>query len=165
LLAKNFGDSGVPGARGCRASRGGSGKLEETDRIVLIFDEKPLRREAYICLLTGWAVEQDLTIVGHGIFDLSVIDAKAALAIVCVGSRSVNELRLRPEFSSEKSSLPPLVVISDLDDPAEIASALQLGAQGFVPTTVLPELAVNTMTFVMSGGEFFPVSVLQSPDK
>jgi DNA-binding NarL/FixJ family response regulator len=139
--------------------------LEEKDRIVLIFDEKPLRREAYISLLAAWAAEQELSIVGHSAFDLSVIDAKAALAIICVGSRSVNELRLRPEFLSEKLPSPPLVVISDLDDPAEIASALQLGAQGFVPTTVLPELAVNTMTFVMSGGEFFPVSVLQSPEK
>jgi DNA-binding NarL/FixJ family response regulator len=139
--------------------------LDENSRKVLIFDEKPLRREAYMSLLSAWAAEQDLTIVGHSTADLSAIDARAALAIICVGSHSVNELRLRPELSLEKSPTPPLVVISDLDDPAEIASALQLGAQGFVPTTVLPELAVNTMTFVMSGGEFFPVSVLQSPEK
>jgi DNA-binding NarL/FixJ family response regulator len=139
--------------------------LEDSGRMVLIFDDKPLRRAAYVCLLTAWAAEQDLTIVGHSIVDLSVIDGNSALEIICVGSRSVNELRLRPELSPENRPFPPVVVISDLDDPSEIASALQLGAQGFVPTAASPELAVNTMTFVMSGGEFFPVSVLQTPEK
>ncbi|SFA78741.1 hypothetical protein SAMN03159496_00356 [Rhizobium sp. NFR07] len=139
--------------------------MQEEDRTVLIFDERPLRREAYICLLAPWAAAQNLTIVGHGVFDHSSIDHNSALTIICVGSRPVAELHLRPDLSPENLASPPLVVISDLDDPAEIAAALQLGAQGFVPTTAMPELAVNTMTFVMSGGEFFPVSVLQSPNK
>ncbi|WJH38092.1 hypothetical protein N7E02_01475 (plasmid) [Aliirhizobium terrae] len=133
------------------------------DRTVLIFDERPLRRAAYICLLTQWADAQNLTIVGYGMFDSSSIDHNAALTIICAGRRPVSELRLKPDLSPEKLASPPLVVISDLDDPAEVAAALQLGAQGFIPTSAAPELAVNTMTFVMSGGEFFPVSVLQSP--
>jgi DNA-binding NarL/FixJ family response regulator len=142
-----------------------AGKVDASDRTILIFDEKPLRREAYMRLLAPWAAEQELAIVGHGMFDHGLIDESAALAIVCVGSRSVNELRLGQDPPPDEFAAPPLVVISDLDDPAEIAAALQLGAQGFVPTTVMPELAINTMTFIMSGGEFFPVSVLHPPDK
>jgi DNA-binding NarL/FixJ family response regulator len=139
--------------------------LESGGRTILIFDEKPLRRQAYVCLLAPWAAEQNLTIVGHDLFSLASIDAHAALAIVSIGSRSVAELQLRGELSAGSSASPPLVVISDLDDPAEIAAALRMGAQGFVPTTVLPDLAVNTMTFVLSGGEFFPVSALQQPGR
>lgn len=140
--------------------------MDASGRRILIFDEKPLRREAYMRLLAPWAAEQELAIVGHGIFDHGLIDESAALAIICVGSRSVNELRLGHELPPpDELASPPLVVISDLDDPAEIAAALQLGAQGFVPTTIMPDLAVNTMTFIMSGGEFFPVSVLHPSDK
>lgn len=139
--------------------------MDAIGRMILIFDERPLRREAYMRLLAPWAAEQELTIVGHSVFDLSLLDPNTALAIICIGSRSVNELRLRRELAPEEMASPPLVVISDLDDAAEIAAALQLGAQGFVPTTVMPDLAVNTMTFIMSGGEFFPVSVLHPTDK
>jgi DNA-binding NarL/FixJ family response regulator len=143
----------------------GSGKLEANDRKIIIFDERPLRREAFICLLAPWAASQELAIVGQDAFDHSYLNGDAALAIICVGSRSVNELRLLRQTLPEETGSPPLVVISDLDDPAEIAAALQLGAQGFVPTTAMPDLAVNTLTFIMSGGEFFPVSVLHHPEK
>lgn len=132
---------------------------------MLIFDEKPLRREAYMCLLAPWATERDLTITGHDTFSPEMLDGNAALVVICTGSRSVNELLARGRPSQDEITPPPLVVISDLDDAAEIAAALRLGAQGFVPTTALPDLAMNTMTFVLSGGEFFPVSALQPPGR
>ena len=139
--------------------------MESSSRTVLIFDERPLRREAYMCLLAPWAAQQDLVIVGHESFNPASIDGDAALAVICIGNRPMSELRAHGELAQNGVFFPPLVIISDLDDPAEIAAALRWGAHGFVPTTTLPELAMNTMTFVLSGGEFFPVSTLQKPEE
>lgn len=135
--------------------------MEANDRAVLIFDDKPLRREAYVSLLTPWASKQKLRIIARDILIEESLSGDAAIIVISAGSRSITELRLRGELWSILPDAPPAVVISDLDDPTEIAAALKLGVRGFVPTALTAELALNTLTFVLSGGEFFPVSALQ----
>lgn len=136
-------------------------KVEATDRVVLIFDDRPLRREAYVSLLTPWASQQKLRIIARDGLIEEPVSRDTAIIVISAGSRSITELRLRGELWSILPDTPPAVVISDLDDPTEIAAALKLGVRGFVPTALAADLALNTLTFVLSGGEFFPASALQ----
>ncbi len=130
-------------------------------RILLIVDEKALRREAYTTLLTPWASEQNLNIVSRSLGAKEPADRNTAMIVVSAGSMSVTELRLRGELTNILADGPAAVVISDRDDPSEIAAALTLGIRGFLPTLLNAELAFKTLTFILSGGDFFPSSALQ----
>jgi len=133
-------------------------------RAILLIDEQPLRREAYLSLLTPWAVEHKLTIRTQDLSSDPLGGEDLALVVICVGSRSVTELQLRGETDDGRYRSSPTVIISDVEHPAEIAAALQLGARGYLPTLLSSPLALRALTFVMSGGEFFPASALQPPD-
>ena len=130
-------------------------------RTILIVDEKPLRREAYAKLFAPWASEQNLRLIDRSLGAREPADRQTAMIVVSAGSTSVTELRLRGELTNILADGPAAVVISDRDDPSEIAAALTLGIRGFLPTILTAELAFKTLTFVLSGGDFFPSSALQ----
>lgn len=137
-------------------------KSSSTDsQIMLIVDEKPLRREAYAALFSSWASDHDLEIVCRAFGAKTPLTAETAMIVVSAGSMSVTELRLRGELTNVLAGGPAAVVISDRDDPAEIAAAMILGVRGFLPTVLTAELARKTLTFILSGGDFFPSSALQ----
>src|SRR4029078_8678371 len=50
----------------------------------------------------------------------------------------------------------PLVIFADSADPQEVAAALRSGAEGFVPGEMRPELALQALSFILSGGCYFP---------
>jgi DNA-binding CsgD family transcriptional regulator len=55
-----------------------------------------------------------------------------------------------------------LVIISDREDPQEIRAAFQEGAIGFMPTSIEPAVAFQALSFIRSGGSFFPPSALST---
>lgn len=138
---------------------------EPTADLVLVLDEMPLRREAYLRLLAPWAVEQKLSIHAGDLHRDTVDDGRTKIVIVCAGARSIRELWLDGKLWDMANDAPPTVIISDLRDPIEIASALSWGVRGFVPTELAPQLALSTLTFILSGGDFFPSSALQRKER
>ncbi|MEB2847249.1 hypothetical protein GAO09_23975 [Rhizobiales bacterium RZME27] len=138
---------------------------EPTAGIVLVLDEMPLRREAYLHLLGPWAMEQKLTIQAGDLHRQTVDDGRTKIIIVSVGGRSIRELQFDNKLWEMAGDAPPTVIISDLRDPVEIASALTWGVRGFVPTELGPKLALSTLTFILSGGDFFPSSALQRSER
>ncbi len=133
-----------------------------TDNLVMVIvDEKPLRREAYAALFSGWASDHNLDVVCHAFGTKTSPAREIAMIVISAGNMSVTELRLRGELTHVLAGGPAAVVISDRDDPAEIAAAMILGIRGFLPTVLTAELARKTLTFILSGGDFFPSSALQ----
>ncbi|MGA1830881.1 MULTISPECIES: hypothetical protein [Rhizobium] len=133
---------------------------EATAGLALVLDEMPLRREAYLRLFTPWAADQNLSIQGGDLCHDTVEIEQAKIVILCAGARSIRELWLDGKLCDMANDGPPTVIISDMRDPVEIASALSWGVRGFVPTELAPEQALNTLTFILSGGDFFPSSAL-----
>jgi len=56
----------------------------------------------------------------------------------------------------------PVVIISDREDPQEIRAAFEEGAVGFMPTSIEPAVAFHALSFIRSGGSFFPPSALST---
>jgi DNA-binding NarL/FixJ family response regulator len=54
----------------------------------------------------------------------------------------------------------PIVVVSMLDDPAVIRSALAAGASGFIPKSSTPEIMTEAIRLVLAGGLYLPPSML-----
>jgi DNA-binding NarL/FixJ family response regulator len=55
---------------------------------------------------------------------------------------------------------PPIVLLSDEEDPEEIIGALNNGVQGYIPSSVPLSVAVEAMRLVAAGGTYVPVSSL-----
>lgn len=55
----------------------------------------------------------------------------------------------------------PVIVVSVREDAQTIREALRAGAMGYIPKTSSPEVAINAIRLVLSGGIYVPPDVLQ----
>ncbi len=71
-----------------------------------------------------------------------------------------------PEIVSDVEALrrcadvAPWIVVGDCGSRAEVAAALELGARGYVPTSLDEPAAARAIEFVLAGGIFVPASAL-----
>lgn len=133
--------------------------------VVLLIDDLHLRRAAVESLLTPWAEAFGASIE---LGQMSSFEGEAeplggkAIVLVNIGDASVSRAGLDVSLRQlvDRSAGTPVVVISDSDDPGEMARAFEAGVRGFVPASTAPDLALKALTFILNGGHFFPPSVL-----
>ena len=133
---------------------------------LLIVDSKRLRQAGFMRLLETWADAMGLTlkaVVPDALLDMCCVPAKCELIIISIGSASVEEEH-QALIESVHRLMPqaPLVIISDREDPQEVWAAFQEGAVGFIPTSIEPALAFQALSFIRSGGAYFPPSILST---
>lgn len=132
-------------------------------RAVIIFDPNELRASSYASLLVPWASNSETDLhVASCLDDIKGISGYDCLAcIFCVGGLSLRDEvvidtldDLREVFGHN-----PLIVFSDLCDSSEIASAIDAGLRGFLPTTMPPSVALAAIQFILAGGTHLPHSL------
>jgi DNA-binding NarL/FixJ family response regulator len=86
------------------------------------------------------------------------------MIIISVGNASVGDLQQQTLMVSARRLLPevPLVIISDREEAEEVLAAFNQGAVGFMPTSTEPAVAFQALSFIKSGGSYFPPSVLSN---
>ena len=84
------------------------------------------------------------------------------LAIIDTGEHSCRDPDFRTNFACLRDSLPnvPIVVISDREDWSAVVDALDLGARAYFPSSLDPDILIETLRFVQKGGTFIPLEVL-----
>lgn len=55
-----------------------------------------------------------------------------------------------------------IAIISDDESPATVIAAIRSGAQGYLGSSMPPELALRALSFVLHGGSYFPSSTLMA---
>jgi DNA-binding NarL/FixJ family response regulator len=139
--------------------------IKELDPRVLIVDSLALRGLGIKGLLRQWAQERGV--------ELDFWDPTASLdpdlpaftyrlGILSLGHMSIGDRIALGWLAHLRRSHPntPIVIWSDLPAPHEALHAIQHGVQGFVPTMTTPQLAMQALTFIMSGGTYFPPEAL-----
>lgn len=133
---------------------------------MLLVDALCLRRAGITGLLRGWAESHHVALHQCNPDELEHDDEarRYALCVLALGSLSVTDRKSSDWIARLTARFPdtPLVVVSDRTEPEEAVGALKLGAQGFVPTTTAPQVAMNALSFIMGGGTFFPPGALIS---
>ena len=137
------------------------------NRELLIIDSKKLRQAGITRLLDIWADAVGLTVkavVPDAPLDTFCVPITCEMAIINVGGVSVEDTQHQALIESVRTLIPqsPLVIISDREDPREVCAAFEQGAVGFTPTSIEPAVAFQALSFIRSGGSFFPPSVLSS---
>jgi DNA-binding NarL/FixJ family response regulator len=131
---------------------------------VLVIDSLKLRRASVVSLLKPWA---DTNGMGVAEADpsgaLSPTNAHSLRIVVLVlGAQGVSD----PESQRWIKSLCaryegiPLVLMSDREESREAVAAFESGVRGFITTNMASPIAIQTLTFVMNGGSFFPPMAL-----
>ncbi len=84
------------------------------------------------------------------------------LAIIDTGEQTCRDPEIRTGFTCLRDALPgiPVVVLSDREDWSAVIAALNLGAQAYFPSSLDPDILVETLRFVQKGGTFIPIHVL-----
>jgi DNA-binding NarL/FixJ family response regulator len=131
---------------------------------VLIIDSKRLRQAGITHLLDVWADAVGLTV--KTLVPDTPLDTCCAhnceMTIISVGGESIEDAQQQALIESVRMlmSQAPLVIISDREDPEEVCAAFEEGAVGFLPTSLEPDLAFQALSFIRSGGSFFPPAIL-----
>jgi DNA-binding NarL/FixJ family response regulator len=148
-------------------------KLRLHIRIALI-DEFPLRRGSTVDLLR-LHVSKETSAFGSVDELCSQVPVESGASqwpqcvILSVGGRSVRQapfsdaLRHLGRLGEAQGSRPiscPIIVLSDLEDIAEMVASFQAGARGFIPTSLNPRLVIAAIQFVIAGGAFIPAKVV-----
>jgi DNA-binding NarL/FixJ family response regulator len=130
---------------------------------LLIIDTKRLRQAGITRLLKTWADVMGFT-VNAVLPDALTQSTNCEMTIVSVGSTSIEDAQCHILIDNVRTLMPraSLIIISDREDLQEVCAAFQEGASGFMPTTIEPVLAFQALSFIRSGGTFFPPSVLST---
>lgn len=81
-----------------------------------------------------------------------------SLVIVCEGEDPSDLGALAAAAAHARSS--SVIILSDLEDPASIFRALDLGVKGYIPSTLGAEVAIEATRLVIAGGVFVPAASL-----
>jgi DNA-binding NarL/FixJ family response regulator len=131
---------------------------------LLIIDSKRLRQAGITHLLDVWADAMGLTV--KTLVSGTPLDTFYAhnceMTIISVGGESIEDAQQHALIESVRMLMPQalLVIISDREDPEEICAAFEEGAVGFMPTSLEPALVFQALSFIRSGGSFFPPAAL-----
>ena len=124
---------------------------------IIVVDAMELRRACIISLLEPWAEAGGLQLASLTPEEAPRKldgDHPCRMLIVNLGGQSVcrqENLQILKVLHALAIDI-PLVIVADSADPEDVAAALLLGAQGFVPTEMSPELAIQAFSFILSGG-------------
>jgi DNA-binding NarL/FixJ family response regulator len=134
---------------------------------IAVIDSKKLRQAGIVHLLGAWADAKGLvlkSVSANKPLEESGIGPNCQMIIVNVGNSSIADEPEQTWIRNLSSLAPdaPIVILSDREEPREVCAAFEAGAAGFVPTSTDPAVAVNALSFIESGGSFFPPSALLS---
>lgn len=139
---------------------------QRTEASIVVLDSRELRRAGIVELLKPWASDQGLSVLARspaGGLELLEEAVDLRLILLSVGASSISEKEIQQQIRVLRAlgGDVPIVVITDREDAEEVVLALGLGVQGFLPTVTRPELALQALTFIVSGGSYFPPAAIR----
>ncbi len=136
---------------------------------ILLIDPKQLRRAWLTRSLTEWASDfACIAVASARELPSPAVDDRLPirLVIISIGGADVTDAWVTDELAllRERFANLPIVVLADRDDASNVRAALQLGARGYLPTSVDPAVAGSALQLVLAGGAYAPPTALLSAD-
>ncbi|MFC0244960.1 LuxR C-terminal-related transcriptional regulator [Falsochrobactrum ovis] len=153
---------------------GASGGFQTTRREEAAVDCQPhlllicksnLERE---CLYNGLLMNGlKLPIITHGTIKKDISLDGVVVIVLHIGSRRLADALVSDEIRAAiKSWYPiPVVLLAEREDWLQVIRAIELGARGYIPTSVDAKICVEAIHLAMAGGIYVPASLLKKSDK
>lgn len=132
---------------------------------LLLVCKSNLERE---CLYNGLLMNGlKLPIITHAIIEKDFSPDGVVIIVLHIGSRRVADALVSEEISVMiKSWYPvPVVLLAEREDWLQVMHAIELGARGYIPTSVDTKICVEAIHLAMAGGIYVPASMLKKSDK
>jgi DNA-binding NarL/FixJ family response regulator len=140
--------------------------LMDQDATIVVIDRRALMRECLTKCLK--ATQRTGTVLAFGTVAEWHAAASAAksisLVLYYIGSRRASEPDVVRDVAmlSRGEGAPPVIFLSDSEDPDQILGALENGARGYIPSSTSLDVVVEALHLVGAGGTFIPASSLLS---
>jgi DNA-binding NarL/FixJ family response regulator len=127
----------------------------------LVADDHAVFRVGLVYLLQKLDPEAEISEASDYTEALDIAGAEADLDLILVdflmpgidGFDGVSSLR-------EKAPSAPIIVVSALENPADIQASLGHGAMGYLPKSSSSDVMLNAIRLVLSGGMYLPPALL-----
>jgi DNA-binding NarL/FixJ family response regulator len=139
---------------------------------IALIDPKPLTRQSLLDMLAN-ALPSNVALIGACSYEKlyqgkdaeELLDSvpELDLIILYIRSAGVADTWVQDQLHLIKLQRPevPVIMISDRDDPDDVATALSYGVRGYLPTSIAAEVAIAALTLIGAGGTYIPVSALR----
>ena len=136
--------------------------MENTDngRQIVIVDDHALRRAGLESVLSSWAEKEGLKIRTFDSCEKAVLAESIGfeMCLLNIGGMSLSDAKAWQIFCAlkRKCSEQPLIVLLDEETDADVRLAYLGGARGLIHTSMRTQVVVAVLSFIRSGGEYFP---------
>ncbi len=146
-----------------------SGSTHEGERYlkipVCVIDKRAFWRDCLTMCLT--ASSANLAAVGYDTIDdwlTASTQAPSAIILLCAVGEESTARAIQSGLDHILANVPGarVVIVSDIDNPITMVSALERGARGFVTLSLSLEVVIEAIRIVNVGGTFVPASGLLS---
>ncbi len=144
----------------------GAGADPSSLRTLVIVDPLQLRRAILGSFLRPWATRHQLAITSVGPEAAPTefeSRRQCVMVILSLGGESIRWTEQLHRLKLINALVPDArrVVFSDRADSKEVLAAFDAGANAYIPGSLEPEVVLQALTFVLSGGDYFPPSALR----
>jgi DNA-binding NarL/FixJ family response regulator len=135
-------------------------------RAILYFDARALTRECFVQALSSR--DHDLDVQSFASLEAYRPDPRNAATttavLVGIGERRISDAATKAQLSRfvETFRNSPVIVMSDVEDVEQMLLAFDLGARGYIPSSVGVEIIVEAIKLAMVGGLFVPASSIMA---
>src|SRR3954464_9870422 len=126
---------------------------------VILIERRVLVRECFAACLERASGYNVISFASTETYLERADRTKAGLIVLCT-SGDLNDAETSRHISLLSAEDLPVVLIADGEDASQIVKALEVGARGFIPSTLSLAVVVEALRFVRAGGTFVPASSL-----
>lgn len=136
---------------------------EKSSTVILLIGKSRLLREAIGKSLLAYCPAYKVVELEGGAEMLSSIEAEPAIALICVGSKSVADVTISSLIAAVRSFARdlPIMVISNKRDQSEVALAATTLC-GFFCVDGGIKLLMAAIQLILAGGRYFPTQILSA---
>jgi DNA-binding NarL/FixJ family response regulator len=131
---------------------------------IVLIDRRPLTRHSLRSWLQDSRHDFQIAAVSScgDVVNVTGSSNPPDLVLLSVGAARVDAPEVRERIHRLTRSLPdvPLILLSDRDDLADVAAAIDQGVRGYIPTSLEPAEAAAAIRYVAAGGTFVPAASL-----
>jgi DNA-binding NarL/FixJ family response regulator len=132
------------------------------DRSLVLIDCRALTRECLSRSLAGQGALKEVAAYGSvdEWRDAAELHLPPAAILLHIGANKVTDPEVAAEIKEVVAEFgaTPVVILADLDELAQVFTALDCGVKGYIPASVGVEVCVEAIKLALAGGVFVPVS-------
>jgi DNA-binding NarL/FixJ family response regulator len=134
-------------------------------KTVFLVDAMAFRRARAESFLSPWARNENVELISLDPDEAHtrlVERAVCDMLIYSVGAPSPHEVFAEIQVLHTLRRDAALAIVSDDENPSTVLAAMRCGAQGYFSNSMVPELALQALSFVLHGGTYFPPSAIMA---